>query len=76
MRQKRDEPTTSERVPVHRAVMYILGRFGVTSSGQEVSRKRGRRPQTQGKVYQVLLTLLRKPVSRHQRGLRVRLWAR
>src|SRR4029077_15913395 len=69
-----DEPTTSDRA-ILSSVRYIhCGPFQIDQQRQEVTRN-GSRLKLQGKVYQVLLTLLEKPgevVTREE--LRVRLW--
>jgi DNA-binding winged helix-turn-helix (wHTH) protein len=69
-----DEPTTSERVLLSSGRYVLFGPFRIDQQRQEVSRS-GTRLKLQGKVYQVLLTLLEKPgevVTREE--LRMRLW--
>jgi DNA-binding winged helix-turn-helix (wHTH) protein len=69
-----DEPTTSERVILSSGRYIHFGPFRIDQQRQEVSRN-GSRLKLQGKVYQVLLTLLEKPgevVTREE--LRIRLW--
>jgi DNA-binding winged helix-turn-helix (wHTH) protein len=69
-----DEPTTSERVSLSSGRYIHFGPFRIDQQRQEVSRN-GARLKLQGKVYQVLLTLLEKPgevVTREE--LRIRLW--
>src|ERR1700731_4068748 len=69
-----DEPTTSERVLLSSGRYILFGPFRIDQQRQEVTRN-GARLKLQGKVYQVLLTLLEKPgdvVTREE--LRVRLW--
>jgi DNA-binding winged helix-turn-helix (wHTH) protein len=69
-----DEPTTSERVLLSSGRYVIFGPFRIDQERQEVTRN-GSRLKLQGKVYQVLLTLLEKPgevVTREE--LRTRLW--
>ena len=69
-----DEPTTSERVLLSSGRYVLFGPFRIDQQRQEVTRN-GARLKLQGKVYQVLLTLLEKPgevVTREE--LRVRLW--
>jgi DNA-binding winged helix-turn-helix (wHTH) protein len=68
------EPTTSERVLLTSGRYVHFGPFHIDQQRQEVTRN-GSRLKLQGKVYQVLLTLLEKPgevVTREE--LRVRLW--
>jgi len=69
-----DEPTTSERVLLSSGRYVHFGPFHIDQQRQEVTRD-GSRLKLQGKVYQVLLTLLEKPgevVTREE--LRFRLW--
>ena len=69
-----DEPTTSERVLLTSGRYVHFGPFRIDQQRQEVTRD-GARLKLQGKVYQVLLTLLEKPgevVTREE--LRFRLW--
>src|SRR5258708_5137964 len=69
-----DEPTTSERVVLSSGRYIYFGPFRIDQQRQEVMRG-GARLKLQGKVYQVLLTLLEKPgevVPREE--LRLRLW--
>src|SRR5882672_2158843 len=69
-----DEPTTSERVLLSSGRYVHFGPFRIDQQRQEVTRD-GARLKLQGKVYQVLLTLLEKPgevVTREE--LRFRLW--
>src|SRR6266481_2770738 len=69
-----DEPTTSERVILSSGRYIYFGPFRIDQQRQEVTRG-GARLKLQGKVYQVLLTLLEKPgevVTREE--LRMRLW--
>jgi DNA-binding winged helix-turn-helix (wHTH) protein len=69
-----DEPTTSERVLLTSGRYVHFGPFRIDQQRQEVTRN-GSRLKLQGKVYQVLLTLLEKPgevVTREE--LRIRLW--
>src|SRR5882762_273726 len=69
-----DEPTTSERVLLSSGRYVLFGPFRIDQQRQEVTRN-GARLKLQGKVYQVLLTLLEKPgevVTREE--LRMRLW--
>jgi DNA-binding winged helix-turn-helix (wHTH) protein len=69
-----DEPTTSERLILSSARYVHFGPFQIDQQRQEVTRN-GSRLKLQGKVYQVLLTLLEKPgevVTREE--LRLRLW--
>ena len=69
-----DEPTTSERVLLSSGRYVLFGPFRIDQQRQEVTRN-GVRLKLQGKVYQVLLTLLEKPgevVTREE--LRMRLW--
>ena len=69
-----DEPTTSERVLLSSGRYILFGPFRIDQQRQEVTRN-GARLKLQGKVYQVLLTLLEKPgevVTREE--LRMRLW--
>src|SRR3979409_2325172 len=69
-----DGPTTSERVLLSSGRYVLFGPFRIDQQRQEVTRN-GSRLKLQGKVYQVLLTLLEKPgevVTREE--LRFRLW--
>jgi DNA-binding winged helix-turn-helix (wHTH) protein len=69
-----DEPTTSERLILSSGRYVQFGPFQIDQQRQEVTRN-GSRLKLQGKVYQVLLTLLEKPgevVTREE--LRMRLW--
>jgi DNA-binding winged helix-turn-helix (wHTH) protein len=69
-----DEPTTSERILLSSGRYIAFGPFRIDQQRQEVSRN-GVRLKLQGKVYQVLITLLEKPgevVTREE--LRTRLW--
>jgi len=69
-----DEPTTSERILLSSGRYITFGPFRIDQQRQEVSRN-GVRLKLQGKVYQVLITLLEKPgevVTREE--LRTRLW--
>jgi len=69
-----DAPTTSERVLLSSGRYVRFGPFRIDQQRQEVTRD-GARLKLQGKVYQVLLTLLEKPgevVTREE--LRFRLW--
>ncbi len=69
-----DEPTTSERILLSSGRYVNFGPFRIDQQRQEVTRN-GSRLKLQGKVYQVLLTLLEKPgevVTREE--LRIRLW--
>jgi DNA-binding winged helix-turn-helix (wHTH) protein len=69
-----DEPTTSERTLLSSGRYVNFGPFRIDQQRQEVTRS-GSRLKLQGKVYQILLTLLEKPgevVTREE--LRVRLW--
>jgi len=69
-----DEPTTSERILLTSGRYVSFGPFWIDQQRQEVTRN-GSRLKLQGKVYQVLLTLLEKPgevVTREE--LRMRLW--
>jgi DNA-binding winged helix-turn-helix (wHTH) protein len=69
-----DEPTTSDRAILSSGRYIHFGPFHIDQQRQEVSRN-GSRLKLQGKVYQVLLTLLEKPgevVTREE--LRIRLW--
>jgi DNA-binding winged helix-turn-helix (wHTH) protein len=72
--QEPDEPTTSERTLLSSGRYVLFGPFRIDQQRQEVTRN-GVRLKLQGKVYQVLLTLLEKPgevVTREE--LRMRLW--
>lgn len=69
-----DEATTSERILLSSGRYVLFGPFRIDQQRQEVTRN-GSRLKLQGKVYQVLLTLLEKPgevVTRDE--LRMRLW--
>src|SRR3981189_2280095 len=68
------EPATSERILLSSGRYVLFGPFRIDQQGQECARE-GSRLKLQGKVYQVLLTLLEKPgevVTREE--LRTRLW--
>src|ERR1700720_2889130 len=68
------ESTASERLVLSSARYVHFGPFQIDQQRQEVTRN-GSRLKLQGKVYQVLLTLLEKPgevVTREE--LRIRLW--
>jgi DNA-binding winged helix-turn-helix (wHTH) protein len=70
-----DEPTTSERLILSSGRYVHFGPFQIDQQRQEVTRN-GSRLKLQGKVYQILLTLLEKPgevVTREE--LRMRLWS-
>jgi DNA-binding winged helix-turn-helix (wHTH) protein len=72
--QEPDEPATSERKLLSSGRYVNFGPFRIDQQRQEVTRD-GARLKLQGKVYQVLLTLLEKPgevVTREE--LRIRLW--
>src|SRR2546429_9955708 len=69
-----DEPTASERVLLSSGRYVLFGPFRIDQQRQEVPRN-GSGLKLQGKVYQVLLTLLENPgevVPREE--LRMRLW--
>src|SRR6266702_4690925 len=69
-----DEPMISERLLLSSGRYISFGPFRIDQQRQEVTRN-GSRLKLQGKVYQVLLTLLEKPgevVTREE--LRMRLW--
>jgi DNA-binding winged helix-turn-helix (wHTH) protein len=69
-----DDPTTSERILLTSGRYVHFGPFRIDQQRQEVTRD-GARLKLQGKVYQVLMTLLEKPgevVTRDE--LRMRLW--
>ena len=69
-----DEATVSERILLSSGRYVLFGPFRIDQQRQEVTRN-GSRLKLQGKVYQVLLTLLEKPgevVTREE--LRMRLW--
>jgi DNA-binding winged helix-turn-helix (wHTH) protein len=69
-----DEATTSERIVLSSGRYVHFGPFRIDQQRQEVT-KDGSRVKLQGKVYQVLITLLEKPgevVTREE--LRIRLW--
>jgi len=69
-----DEPTTSERILLSSGRYITFGPFRVDQQRQEVTRN-GARLKLQGKVYQVLITLLEKPAkSLTREELRMRLW--
>jgi len=72
--QEPAEPPTSERLSLSSGRYVFFGPFQIDQQRQEVTRN-GARLKLQGKVYQVLLTLLEKPgevVTREE--LRMRLW--
>jgi len=72
--QEPAEPATSERLSLSSGRYVFFGPFQIDQQRQEVTRN-GARLKLQGKVYQVLLTLLEKPgevVTREE--LRMRLW--
>ncbi len=72
--QEPEEPTTSARILLTSGRYIHFGPFRIDQQRQEVTRN-GSRLKLQGKVYQVLLTLLEKPgevVTREE--LRLRLW--
>lgn len=72
--QEPDEATTPERVSLSSGRYIRFGPFWIDQQRQEVTRN-GARLKLQGKVYQILLTLLEKPgevVTREE--LRMRLW--
>jgi DNA-binding winged helix-turn-helix (wHTH) protein len=69
-----DEPPASERIVLTSGRYVHFGPFRIDQQRQEVTRN-GSRLKLQGKVYQVLMTLLEKPgevVTREE--LRIRLW--
>ena len=69
-----DEPAISERILLSSGRYVLFGPFRIDQQRQQVTRS-GARLKLQGKVYQVLLTLLEKPgevVTREE--LRIRLW--
>src|SRR3977135_1094245 len=69
-----EAPTTSERTLLSSGRYVTFGPFRIDQQRPEVTRS-GSRLKLQGKVYQILLTLLEKPgevVTREE--LRVRLW--
>src|SRR6266481_2130139 len=69
-----DELATSERILLSSGRYVLFGPFRIDQQRQEVTRS-GARLKLQGKVYQILLTLLEKPgevVTREE--LRIRLW--
>jgi DNA-binding winged helix-turn-helix (wHTH) protein len=69
-----DEPATPERILLSSGRYITFGSFRIDQQRQEVTRN-GARLKLQGKVYQVLITLLEKPgevVTREE--LRARLW--
>lgn len=69
-----DEPMTSERLMLSSGRYVHFGPFQLDQQREEVTRN-GSRLKLQGKVYQILLTLLEKPgevVTREE--LRMRLW--
>src|SRR5258707_13612751 len=57
-----DEVTTSERIVLSSGRYVHFGPFRIDQQRQEVNRD-GSRVNLQGKVYQVLVTLLEKPVE-------------
>ena len=72
--QEPAEPRTSERLVLSSGRYIHFGPFQIDQQRQEVTRN-GVRLKLQGKVYQVLLTLIEKPgevVTREE--LRMRLW--
>lgn len=72
--QEPDEAVATERVDLSSGRYIRFGPFWIDQQRQEVTRN-GSRLKLQGKVYQILLTLLEKPgevVTREE--LRVRLW--
>jgi DNA-binding winged helix-turn-helix (wHTH) protein len=72
--QEPDEATAPERVSLSSGRYVRFGPFWIDQQRQEVTRN-GARLKLQGKVYQILLTLLEKPgevVTREE--LRMRLW--
>lgn len=72
--QEPDEAITPERVSLSSGRYIRFGPFWIDQQRQEVTRN-GSRLKLQGKVYQILLTLLEKPgevVTREE--LRMRLW--
>jgi DNA-binding winged helix-turn-helix (wHTH) protein len=72
--QEPDEATAPERVSLSSGRYIRFGPFWIDQQRQEVTRN-GARLKLQGKVYQILLTLLEKPgevVTREE--LRMRLW--
>src|SRR5260370_8477900 len=72
--QEPDETATSERTLLSSGRYVNFGPFRIDQQRQEVTRD-GARLKLQGKVYQVLITLLEKPgevVTREE--LRMRLW--
>src|SRR5260370_38985813 len=72
--QEPDEPATSERTLLSSGRYVNFGPFRIDQQRQEGTRD-GARLKLQGKVYQVLLTLLAKPgevVTREE--CRIRLW--
>src|SRR5258708_5165704 len=69
-----DEPAAWERILLSSGRYVNFGPFRIDQQRQEVTRE-GSRLKLQGKVYQILLTLLEKPgevVTREE--LRARLW--
>src|SRR2546427_1560568 len=69
-----DELATSERILLSSGRYVLFGPFGIAQQRQQVTRS-GARLKLQGKVYQVLLTLLENPgevVPREE--LRIRFW--
>jgi DNA-binding winged helix-turn-helix (wHTH) protein len=72
--QEPDEATAPERISLSSGRYIRFGPFWIDQQRQEVTRN-GARLKLQGKVYQILLTLLEKPgevVTREE--LRMRLW--
>jgi DNA-binding winged helix-turn-helix (wHTH) protein len=72
--REQDEATTPERISLSSGRYIRFGPFWIDQQRQEVTRN-GTRLKLQGKVYQILLTLLEKPgevVTREE--LRIRLW--
>src|SRR6267142_1842903 len=72
--QEPAEPAASDRLALSSGRYIHFGPFQIDQQRQEVTRN-GSRLKLQGKVYQVLLTLLEKPgevVTREE--LRIRLW--
>src|ERR1700732_3780051 len=69
-----DEPTTADRLILSSGRYVLFGPFRIDQQRQEVTRN-GARLKLQGKVYQVLLTLLEKSGEVGTREeLRLRLW--
>src|SRR5207245_3108247 len=72
--QEPAEPAASDRLALSSGRYIHFGPFQIDQKRQEVTRN-GSRLKLQGKVYQILLTLLEKPgevVTREE--LRIRLW--